>query len=67
MVSESTSLHTKSLYGVWMVSIVLLWDMAIATLIGNDKVKAELGHWINRIEKFSGVMLMSCAVIMLVQ
>ena len=57
MVSPQTSLGMRSLYGLWMATLVLLWDIGIAMLIGNDRVKPALGCWIYRIEKGAGAIL----------
>ncbi len=57
MVSPRTSFTIRSLYGFWMVGVVLTWDMGIALLIGHRRIKNHLGRWLFRIEKFSGVAL----------
>ncbi|WP_448871177.1 LysE family translocator [Desulfobulbus propionicus] len=57
MVSPRTSLGMRDLYGLWMTGLVLAWDMGVAVTLGNSRVKARLGNWIFRIEKFSGAML----------
>ena len=57
MVSPHTSLELRSLYGLWMASLVLFWDMGVAVALGNAQIKNRLGRWFFKIEKFSGVVL----------
>ncbi|WP_024953822.1 LysE family translocator [Sulfurospirillum arcachonense] len=64
MVSPQTSLFTKSLYALWMSSLVLFWDIGVALLIGNQKVKQKLSHWIYGIEKVSGVVLTTFGIVL---
>jgi threonine/homoserine/homoserine lactone efflux protein len=65
MVSAETSLFTRSLYAVWMSFLVLFWDMGVAIIIGNKRVKQKLSHWIYVIEKISGVVLASFGFILM--
>ncbi len=62
MVSPDTSLFMRTLYALWMSCAVLFWDMAVATLIGNKRVKNRLSSWIYTIEKISGVVLATFGV-----
>lgn len=57
MVSPQTSLSLRGLYALWMVAVVLIWDMGMAMIVGNDRIKNRLGAWVFRIEKVSGLML----------
>jgi len=57
MVSPRTSLGLRALYGLWMSGLVLGWDMGVAVLLGNNRIKSRLGGWIFGLEKFSGIML----------
>lgn len=66
MVSPQTSLGMRSLYGLWMSCLVLVWDMGIAVILGNNRIKTGLGRWIFRLEKFSGVMLTLFGVLLAV-
>lgn len=65
MVSAETSLFMRSLYAVWMSFLVLFWDMGVAVIIGNKKVKQKLSNWIYGIEKISGVVLASFGFILM--
>lgn len=51
MVSPRTSFTIRSLYGFWMVGVVLAWDMGIALLIGHRRIKNLLAGWLFLIEK----------------
>lgn len=57
MVSGETGFFTRCLYGLWMMSIVFLWDCFVVITIGRDKVRRWLGHSICYIEKISGAVL----------
>jgi len=57
MVAPQTSLAVRGLYGLWMAGLVLFWDMGLAMVVGNARIKNRLGVWIFRIEKFAGAML----------
>ena len=57
MVSTQTPLTTRALYGLWMTSIVFIWDMGVAVIIGNRRAKKYLERWIFGLEKLSGLML----------
>lgn len=47
----------KALYGVWMFSIVLLWDLTVAVLIGNRAVLQRFASSLPWLERGSGVVL----------
>lgn len=57
MVSPQTSLAVRGLYGLWMAALVLFWDMGVAVLLGNNRMKTRLGDWMFRIEKVAGALL----------
>jgi len=67
MVSSETSLFVRSLYALWMTGIVLIWDLGVAGLLGNQKIKQWLGRWIFGIEKFAGAMLALFGILLTVQ
>ena len=67
MVSSETSFVIRALYGLWMTGTVLAWDMGIAGLLGNQKIKKWLNDWIFGIEKVSGVMLAFFGVLLMFQ
>lgn len=52
----------KSFYGAWMFSVVLLWDVLIAILIGNPAVLRLFARALSWLECVSGVVLILLAV-----
>jgi len=64
MVSPETPLYIRSLYGIWMVLVVFLWDAMVAVVVGQKGVKDKLGGGIYYIEKMSGVILATFGVLL---
>ncbi len=64
MVSIETRLFTRCLYALWMCSMVLLWDVLLAILVGHHKIKQRLLQWIYIIEKISGAMLATFGILL---
>lgn len=58
MVSKSTPLYIQTLYGIWMMFLVLLWDLLIAWAIGSGTVKKTLNSWVHLIERGSGLAML---------
>lgn len=56
----------KTVYGLWMVSIVLLWDMLIALSIGNHAVLQRFTRALPWLERISGIALIVLALGMIV-
>lgn len=56
------SVGWKTLYGTWMFSIVLLWDLLIAVLIGNPAVLRRFARALPWLERISGVVLILLAL-----
>ncbi len=44
IIPSQSTLHVKLLYGVWMVCLLLFWDMSVALLFGNRRAKALLPY-----------------------
>lgn len=57
MVSVETPLFVRSLYALWMVGIVLVWDCLVAWLIGRETIRRRLGGGVFYVEKLAGVFL----------
>jgi len=49
-------------YGLWMFSVVLLWDILIAVAIGNKRVLSQFCKALPWLERVSGGVLMVLAV-----
>jgi threonine/homoserine/homoserine lactone efflux protein len=60
-----TSALWKTFYGVWMFAVVLLWDVLVALLIGNQAVLARFTRALPWLERFSGIALILLALGML--
>jgi len=57
-----TAAGVKVLYGIWMFSIVLLWDLLIAVFIGNQRVLQRFSRMLPWLERTSGVILIGLAL-----
>ncbi|WP_027349955.1 LysE family translocator [Halotalea alkalilenta] len=56
----------KMIYGTWMFSVVLLWDLLVAVMIGNHAVLQRFARALPWLERISGAMLILLAVGVLV-
>ncbi len=65
LVSKTTPLYMRSLYALWMFSLVFFWDMGVSFMIGNKKVKEKLSSYVFRIEKVAGVVLGSFGLLLM--
>lgn len=52
----------KTVYGAWMFSAVLLWDVLIAALIGNRAVLRRFARALPWLERMSGIVLILLAL-----
>ena len=52
----------KTFYGSWMFSVVLLWDLLIAILIGNPAVLRRFARALPWLERVSGIVLILLAL-----
>ena len=57
-----TAMSLKVAYGVWMFSIVLLWDLLVAIFIGNRLFLRYFSQMLPWLERISGVILIGLAV-----
>ena len=63
LIGNATSVQTRTLYGIWMVSVVFVWDCSVALVMGNNTVKKRFARLVPPIEKICGVMLICFGVI----
>ena len=56
IVSFETSLHVRIFYALWMIVILLVWDMAVALFFGNTKA-LKLLPWLHPLQKIIGIFL----------
>ena len=67
MVSGShTSLGWKLVYGLWMFSAVLLWDVLVAAAIGNLRVRRRFSRALPWLERVSGAVLILLALAVII-
>lgn len=57
----------KLVYGLWMFTVVLVWDLLIAVLIGNQRVLRRFNRALPWLERGSGVLLILLALAVLVR
>ncbi len=62
IVSQQTPIMIQLIYGAWMFSMVLFWDVLVAWCIGNPWVRETLDSHTWRIERVSGLLLMFVGV-----
>lgn len=60
--NSHTAPGLKIAYGVWMFSVVLLWDLLIAIFIGNQRVLHSFSQALPWLERISGVILIGLAL-----
>ncbi|ARU49396.1 LysE family translocator [Sulfurospirillum diekertiae] len=56
IVKPETALHVKMVYAVWMVTMLLVWDMFVAFLFGNQRA-LRLLPYLNVLQKIVGIGL----------
>ena len=52
----------KAVYGAWMFAMVLLWDLLVAALIGNQAVLRRFARALPWLERISGALLIALAL-----
>ncbi|MDD1017042.1 LysE family translocator [Pseudomonas rubra] len=52
----------KLVYGLWMFSAVLLWDLLVAVAVGNQAVRRRFSRTLPWLERVSGAVLMLLAL-----
>lgn len=56
------SMKWKVAHGAWMFSVVLLWDLLVAILIGTQTVLHRFAKALPRLERVAGVVLILFAL-----
>jgi len=56
------SMGWKAVYGAWMFSVVLVWDLLVAVMIGNQTVLHRFATALPLLERISGGVLMLLAL-----
>lgn len=58
LLGPDVTLLQQSVSGIWMVTVVLVWDLAVVTFIALPSVQRRLSNNIWKIERLAGVVLM---------
>ena len=58
---RETTLGVQTAYGVWMFSVVLLWDLCIARAAGHPPVVRRFMVHVRKVERVTGAVLLSVA------
>ena len=58
---RETPFDVQLAYGVWMFSVVLLWDLGIARAVGHPPIVRRFMAHIRKIERATGVVLLGLA------
>lgn len=66
LVAPQTPDIWKAVYGLWMFSAVLLWDILVAVAIGNQRVLRRFTRALPWLERITGVCLIALALIVIV-
>lgn len=64
MVAADTGALQRSLYALWMVMVVLLWDSLLVIILSRRSVKKILGQGVFWVEKTAGLALVSFALVL---
>jgi threonine/homoserine/homoserine lactone efflux protein len=58
---RETTLGVQTAYGLWMFSVVLLWDLCIARAAGHPPVVRRFMAHVRKVERVTGAVLLSIA------
>ncbi|MCW2479792.1 LysE family translocator [Candidatus Symbiopectobacterium sp. NZEC135] len=58
ILGPSVTLTQQAVSGGWMFSVVLLWDIALAAMIGQQRIQQTLQRYLYLIERGAGAILM---------
>ncbi len=58
LLGPNVTLLQQSVSGIWMVTVVLVWDLAVVSFIALPTVQRRLSNNIWKIERVAGVVLM---------
>ncbi|CAM3553630.1 Threonine efflux protein [Vibrio aerogenes CECT 7868] len=66
ILGRQVSVEQQVFCGVWMVCVVLVWDLAVASFLGHSRVQHLLSRKIHRIEQMAGGVLCLMAVFLFI-
>ncbi|WP_280564574.1 MULTISPECIES: LysE family translocator [unclassified Chromohalobacter] len=55
--ARSTPVGVQSLYALWMIAVVLGWDLLVGHLAGHPGLIRRFGHSLRHIERLAGALL----------
>ncbi|HBD82186.1 MAG TPA: threonine transporter RhtB, partial [Leclercia adecarboxylata] len=58
LLGPDVTLLQQSVSGIWMVTVVLVWDLAVVMFIALPSVQRRLSNNIWKIERLAGAVLM---------
>ncbi len=62
LLGPHVTLLQQSVSGIWMVMVVLTWDLAVVSLIARPAVQRRLSRNIWKIERAAGLVLMGFGI-----
>jgi len=62
LLGPDVTLLQQSVSGIWMVTVVLAWDLAVVSLIARPAVQRRLSRNIWKIERAAGLVLMGFGI-----
>ncbi|MEG1211414.1 MAG: LysE family translocator [Leclercia sp.] len=57
LLGPNVTLLQQTVSGIWMVSVVLIWDLAVVSCIALPAIQQRLSHSVWKIERAAGVVL----------
>ncbi|GAB2788719.1 LysE family translocator [Halomonas shantousis] len=60
--ARATSPAIQGLYALWMVGVVLGWDLLVARMAGHPRLIRHLGRSLKTIERLAGIILLLLAL-----
>lgn len=60
--SQATPCTIQGLYGLWMIGLVLGWDLLVMWLASQPRLMRRFEHYLPNIERLAGVLLILMAI-----
>lgn len=58
VISDSTPLAIQAFYGIWMITLILLWDAMLVLLLRSATARQYLTRWLKKLEPLIGAVLL---------
>ena len=62
ILGNEVTLPQQLFCGLWMVAVVLVWDLLLATVIGHQRIRSLLNRRVHLIERGAGAILVSFGI-----